>query len=120
MVPVNKGNFEAWVNRYVRAWRSSDEGEIASLFTRDADYYSTPHRKPWSGREEIISGWIGRCDQPDDWEFEFEVLGVDGPRGFVRGETIYKRAKTRYSNLWVITLADNGECREFIEWWMEQ
>lgn len=120
MRAVNKGNIEAWVNRYVSAWRSSDEGEIASLFTSDAEYFTTPHRKPWSGREEIISGWIGRCDQPDDWEFDFEVVGVDGPRGFVRGETSYRRAKTRYSNLWVITLADHGECREFIEWWMEQ
>jgi hypothetical protein len=25
-----------------------------------------------------------------------------------------------YSNLWVITLDADGQCRRFVEWWMEQ
>jgi hypothetical protein len=46
------------------------------------------------------------------------VLAVAGDLGFVRGWTTYTE-ESDYSNLWVIRLAADGRCSEFVEWWME-
>jgi ketosteroid isomerase-like protein len=115
---VDRSEVAAWVDRYVEAWRSNDPQQIGGLFTDDASYFTAPHREPWAGRQGIVDGWLDRKDEPDDWTFRYEVLGVDGPTGFVRGWTTY-RTDSDYANLWVIRLDDQGRAREFIEWWME-
>jgi len=113
-------DLNAWVEAYVRAWQSNDPADIGRLFAEDALYYTAPHREPWQGRETIVAGWIGRKDEPDTWTFRFEVLAVAGDLGFVRGWTNYDSSPpTAVSNLWVIRLGPNGECREFTEWWQE-
>lgn len=109
---------EAWVDRYMWAWSTNDPADIGALFTDDARYYTAPHREPWVGREGIVGGWIGRKDDAGTWKFRYEVLGIDGDTGFVRGWTDYSDGPD-YSNLWVIQLADDGRCSEFTEWWME-
>ena len=107
-----------WMKAYVRAWNSNDPGDIGQLFAPDGKYYTAPHRKPWVGRDEIVSGWLGRKDEPGEFEFRYEALGVAGPLGFVRGWTAYRDPPIEYSNLWVVRLNATGECEEFIEWWM--
>jgi hypothetical protein len=119
MPAVNRSDFEAWLDRYVRAWASNDPAEIGDLFTEDARYYTAPHRRPWEGRQRIVEGWLKRKDEPGQWGFRYEVLGVDGDLGFVRGWTTYHTEESDYSNLWVIRLEPDGRCSEFIEWWME-
>lgn len=108
---------EDWVRRYIDAWESNDPEEIGALFTEDARYYTAPHRPPWIGRETIVDGWLGRKDEEGEWRFSFEVLGVDGDLGFVKGVTTYEDGD--YSNLWLIRMADRGEASEFVEYWME-
>jgi SnoaL-like domain len=107
-----------WVDSYMRAWGSNDPADIEALFTEDARYYTAPYREPWSGRQSIIEEWLGRKDEPGDWQYRFEVMAVCGGLGFVRGWTSYENAT--YSNLWVIDLAEDGRCREFTEWWMKE
>jgi SnoaL-like domain len=114
----NERDVDRWVNDYIRAWGSNDPAEIGSLFAEDAEYYTAPYRAPWAGRQGIVEGWLKRKDEPGGWEFRFEVLAVADGIGFVRGWTTYPDAK--YSNLWVIRLADDGRCREFTEWWMPE
>lgn len=108
--------FEEWVRRYVDAWESNDPEEIGSLFTDEAHYYTAPHRQPWSGREGIVEGWLDRKDEPGQWRFSWEILGVEGDLGFVKGVTTYEDGD--YSNLWVIRL-EGDRASEFTEWWME-
>jgi hypothetical protein len=116
---VDRGHVEGWVERYVRAWGSNDPGEIGDLFTEDSRYYTAPYREPWSGREAIVEGWLDRKDEPGQWDFRYEVLGVSGDLAFVRGWTTYPTDDPPgYSNLWVIRLEPDGRCSEFIEWWM--
>ncbi|MGH2710766.1 MAG: YybH family protein [Actinomycetota bacterium] len=114
---MDRAEIEDWVRRYIDAWESNDPEAIGKLFTDDARYYTAPYRPPWSGRQGIVDGWLDRKDEPGEWRFSFEVLGIDGDLGFVKGVTTYDDGD--YSNLWVIHLADDGLASEFTEWWME-
>ena len=114
---MERSDVEDWVRRYVDAWESNDAEEIGSLFTDQARYYTAPYRQPWTGRDGIVEGWLDRKDEQGEWRFSFEVLGVDGDLGFVKGVTTYDDGD--YSNLWVIRLGDDGRAAEFVEYWME-
>src|SRR6266496_4778605 len=113
---VDENEVTRWVDAYVRAWESNDASDIGALFTDDASYYTAPFRKPWTGRKGIVEGWLKRKDEPGDWKFRFEVMAIADGLGVVRGWTAY--SDVRYSNLWIIRLADDGRCQEFTEWWM--
>lgn len=116
---MDSSDIEAWVDRYVRAWGSNNPIEIGDLFTDDARYFTAPDRPPWEGRRNIVDGWLKRKDEPGEWGFRSEVLGVSGDLGFVRGWTTYHTEESDYSNLWMIRLTADGRCSEFVEWWME-
>jgi hypothetical protein len=116
---MDRDDLRVWVERYVRAWETNDPDDIGVLFTNDARYFTAPYREPWSGREGIVEGWLGRKDDPGDWSFRWETLAVCEDLGLVRGWTSYPHEGEEYSNLWVIRLEDDGRCSEFTEWWME-
>ncbi|GIH92831.1 nuclear transport factor 2 family protein [Planobispora siamensis] len=107
----------AWIDAYVRAWNSNDRAHIGALFTEDAAYYTAPFDPPWRGREEIVSGWLDRRDEPGETTFTWAPLSVTSEVAVIQGTTAYPDRV--YSNLWVIRLDRAGRCREFTEWWME-
>ncbi|MGZ8600516.1 MAG: YybH family protein [Actinomycetota bacterium] len=110
----------SWVDRYRLVWESNDPVEIGALFTEDATYATEPYAEPWRGREQIVSRWLDAKDEPGQTEFRFEVMGIDGDLGFVRGWTRYHDPPAReYANLWVIRLEGDGRCSEFVEWYMK-
>ena len=109
----------SWVDRYRLVWESNDPVEIGALFIEDATYATEPYAEPWRGRDQIVSGWLDAKDEPGQTEFRFEVLGMDGDLGFVRGWTQYHSPPGAYSNLWVIRLEGDGRCSEFVEWYMK-
>ncbi|MGH2692201.1 MAG: nuclear transport factor 2 family protein [Actinomycetota bacterium] len=115
---ADRAAVEDWVRRYIDAWDSNDPEEIGALFTDSARYYTAPHRQPWSGREDIVEGWLDRKDEEGEWRFSWEVLGVDGDLGFVKGVTASSKLPD-CSNLWVIRLEEDGRASEFVEYWME-
>ena len=119
LAPMERADVEQWVEAYERAWASNDPDEIGALFTDDARYFTAPDREPWTGRDTIVREWLDRKDEPGDYTFRSEVLGIDGDLAFVRGWTSYVKEGLDYSNLWVIRLAGDGRASEFIEWWME-
>jgi ketosteroid isomerase-like protein len=114
---LDEETVHSWVERYLGAWISNHPDDIASLFTEDARYFTAPHREPWSGRANIVEGWIDRKDEPGRWEFRHEVLAIADDLAFVRGWTHYLD-EDDFSNLWMIRLDDGGRCSEFTEWWM--
>jgi hypothetical protein len=116
---VDEPSVAAWVERYVRAWETNDPAEIGELFAEDARYYPEPDGEPWRGCAEIVSGWLGRKDEPGTWSFRNEILAVAGDLAFVRGWTHYDDPPD-FSNLWVIRFDSEGRCTEFMEWWMER
>ena len=118
---VDKNAIEKWIKGYIRAWNSNDPGEIGSLFSTDALYFTAPFLEPWRGREGIVEEWLKLKDEPGTWTFEYDVLAVENEAGIVRGLTQYKKESPRvYSNIWLIRLDEQEECTEFTEWWMEK
>lgn len=116
---MTKEKVSQWMEGYIQAWNSNDPVDIGILFSDNAHYYTAPYRQPWSGRDAIIAGWLGRKDEPDDFEFRYEIVGVSQDIGFIRGWTRYIKQEADFSNLWVVRLDDEGRCEEFIEWWMQ-
>jgi ketosteroid isomerase-like protein len=108
----------SWIENYLKAWTSNEPDDIRALFTEDAVYATRPHDpSPWRGHEDIVEQWLEARDEPDDWTFEWKLLGVDGDTAFLQGVTTYVTGPT-YDNLWVITFAPDGRASEFTEWFM--
>jgi hypothetical protein len=67
-----------------------------------------------------VEHWLAGRDEPDDWTFEGELLGVDGGRAFVQGLTSYRGTGRVYDNLWIVQLAADGRASSFTEWYMQR
>ena len=112
---ISEQRVSAWIEKYVHAWRTYDEQDIAALFTDDAEYHELPYATSWIGREQIVAGWLDRADwQSGGWEFEWSVLGISGDTAAVGGTGVYRKLGT-FSNLWTVTL-DNDRCAVFRMW----
>ena len=109
----------AWIEGYLRAWRSNDPAEISVLFAEDAAYFTEPFGEPWRGCDAIVEGWLSRRDE-GGWHFDWTPLVLEGGLAVVTGTTRYTEPPQVYSNLWVIRLDADGRCSEFTEWWMRQ
>ena len=110
--------FQAWLDRYVAAWRSGDPGDIASLFSADANYYFGPYREPVSGRDAIVADWMNGPDAPGSWAAEYRPLAIDGDVAVSVGESRYPAEGKTYSNIFVCRFDREGRCTEFREWFM--
>ncbi|GAA3114137.1 nuclear transport factor 2 family protein [Nonomuraea salmonea] len=78
-----------WIEGYVRAWNSNDPDDIAALFTESAVYYPEPFSRPWQGRDEIISQWLGRQDKPGEADFQWHPVCVTDDVSIIQGVTTY-------------------------------
>ncbi|MFF2272368.1 nuclear transport factor 2 family protein [Agromyces sp. NPDC058136] len=107
----------AWVDGYLRAWRSNDPAEIGALFTDDAVYLTAPDAAPRRGRAAIVAGWVDDADAPGEWSFEWHLVHETSALAIVQGRTAYP-AERDYLNLWVIRFAPDGRASEFTEWYM--
>jgi ketosteroid isomerase-like protein len=121
---MTRADFERWLERYRAAWTSDDPKQIGDLFTEDAIYAPRPFGKQWEGRAAIVTKWIELGDWQNPWQFESELLAVEGDTGVVRGLTTYAAQDNEpeevYSNIWVIRLAPDGRARSFAEWWVQR
>lgn len=104
---------------YLRAWESNDPGDIGSLFADDATMRFAPYGEAHRGEDAILEAWLSRGDLPGEWEFEWRPVAIDGDLAIIEGETRYRNGRI-YSNLWLIRLGDDGRCRSFVEWYMNQ
>ena len=120
---MTRTDLEEWLERYRSAWKTDDPQQIGDLFTEDAVYAPRPFGEPWKGRDEIVTKWIELGDSGTSWQFESEVIVVEGDTGVVRGLTTYpahdNEPEAVYSNIWVVKLASDGRARSFGEWWVE-
>ncbi|MEX0626692.1 MAG: nuclear transport factor 2 family protein [Chloroflexota bacterium] len=120
---MDRTDVERSLAAYRRAWETDDPQAIAALFTEDATYAPRPFGKPWEGRDAIVANWIELGDSKNAWQFESEIVAVDGDTGVVRGLTTYaahdNEPEEVYSNIWVVRLAPEGRARSFAEWWVQ-
>lgn len=129
--PLTPDDVRAWVDAHDAAWRSNDADEIGRLFTEDGVYHLGPWEGPWRGyigpivgRAAIAEAWVTAFDPDERFDATTEVIAIDGRRGVVRRTITYagsgREPPTRYDCVWVIDLDDEGRCREYQEWFVEE
>ena len=109
---------QRWLDAYIAAWASYDEGEITALFTEDAAYRYDAFRKPIVGSAAIAANWLEHRDAPGSWEAEYRPYAVDGDRAVAVGDTRYTEEGKHYKNLYELEFAADGRCRSFTEWYL--
>lgn len=121
MTPVD---VQAWLNRYVAAWRSNDPAQIGDLFSDDARYRYYAWGEWTQGREAIVASWLEDPDQPGSWEAHYEPWLVAGDRAVAIGTSRYAASADQpervFWNCYLLTFAADGRCSEFTEYYMRE
>jgi len=125
---VDKAGAQRWLDKYVGAWETYDPAAIGALFAKDAEY----RWHPWdegdriaSGREAIVTAWLGNKDAPGTYVGDYRPLLVHDNTVVAVGTSRYYADSTRrklvraYHNLWIIEFDDEGRCSGFTEWYMK-
>ncbi len=115
--------FQAWLDRYVAAWKSYDAAAIGDLFSADADYRYHPGDDPLEGRAAIVASWLESPDPAGTYDGTYHVLAIDGENHVASGVSRYFDAKgdlrDEYHNIYLCRFAADGRCRSFTEWWRQ-
>jgi hypothetical protein len=121
---------QAWLDRYIAAWRSYDPEAIGDLFGEAATYRYHPWDDPIEGRDEIVRAWVAPAgnassrDEPDTWDARYEPYAVDGHHAVAIGWSRYFAAgdtpEKLYHNVYLLEFDDDGRCGSFIEYFVEQ
>jgi uncharacterized protein (TIGR02246 family) len=114
---------DRWLSDYERAWSTDDPAEIAALFTAEARYFTAPYGQPLVGKQEIAEWWVEQGEHSLRWTFEHRIVARDGTLYVIHGKTTYlspdSTAKPEtYHNLWLVTLDEDGQAADFVEYWM--
>lgn len=116
---------QAWLDRYVEAWRTNDPELIAALFAEDAIY----SYRPWDsdeqtvhGRDAIVASWLEEPDAPGTWDAHYEPFAVEDDRAVAVGWSRYapdgEEPEKTYHNAYLIRFAPDGRCAQFHEFYM--
>jgi hypothetical protein len=127
MTAMNRADVQAWLDRYVEAWRTNDRSEVQSLFTDDATY----GYRPWDsdehtlrGRDAIVASWLEEPDEPGSWDAHYEPFAIENDRAVALGWSRYAASGDQperlYHNAYVLEFAPDGRCRSFHEFYMLQ
>ena len=122
---MNRSDVQAWLDRYVDAWRSNDRAAIEALFAEDAVY----SYRPWdsdqhtvSGRDAIVDSWLEEPDAPGSWDAHYEPWAIEDDRAVAVGWSRYAATGDQpsrlYHNAYLLEFAPDGRCRSFHEFYM--
>jgi ketosteroid isomerase-like protein len=121
---MDRKQLNDWLDGYIRLWKTPGTDELGSLFREDAVYLIGPFEEPAEGLQAIAELWERERRAPDEeFEFDREIVAVDGDTGVARLEVRYGPPIDQiYRDLWVIRLDEDGRCFRFEEWphWPEQ
>jgi hypothetical protein len=121
---------QAWLDRYVEAWKTYDPEQIGALFSTDAEYRYHPWDAPVVGRAEIVRSWVepegpnSSRDTPGTYEAHYEpfVVDTDEDGAVAIGWTTYLGAggepERTYDNCFLLRFDGEGACRSFTELFM--
>ena len=124
---MDRSAVQAWLDRYVAAWRANQPGPIEDLFAEDAVY----GYRPWEGddhtirgRDAIVASWLEEPDEPVAWDAHYEPYVVEGDRAVAVGWSRYAATsdapERTYHNAYLLRFAPDGRCAEFREYYMEE
>lgn len=125
MSNVTMDMVQAWLDRYVEAWRANERAPIMALFANDATYRYGPFDEPLRGAEAIADGWLRKPDEPDSWQATYRPIATDGDLAVAHGRSRYlqadrSKARTEYDNIFVLRFDGEGRCSDFTEWFVER
>ncbi len=120
---LDRPAFQAWLDRYVAAWRSYDAAQIGALFSDDARYRYHPKDEPVVGRDAIVADWLDGADPKDTYDAHYEPLAIDGAAHVARGWSRYftptGELRDEYWNIYLVEFDDAGQATSFTEWWIQ-
>src|SRR5215467_2983830 len=118
---MRREDVSGWLERYVAAWKSSDRGEIESLFSADAHYRYHPYDEPLVGNAVIADSWLDDPDAPGSFDASYECFALDGEAAVAIGTSTYFGADSGadrvYDNIFALRFDAEGSCCEFTEWY---
>jgi limonene-1,2-epoxide hydrolase len=132
---------DGFMQLYKRAWETSDEQLLVSLFAADGVYRNTPFAEQ-RGHEAIKSYWQ-RTKLQSDIEVRYEILSRDDHGGIAHWHTTYQVVSDELFQVWaastgtnllarkageplprlaldgiaVVQFDDAGLCTDFSIWW---
>jgi hypothetical protein len=134
----------SFMEKYKRAWETSDEDLLASLFSKKATYRNTPFAEQ-RGHEAIKAYWQ-RTKLQSDIHLKYEVLNSQERGGIAHWRTTYQVTSEQLFRVWAASSGTNllsrkegdplprlvldgiavvefdttGLCRDFRIWWHSQ
>ena len=122
---MNRSDVQAWLDRYIEAWRANDRATIEALFTEDAVYGYRPtdsDKHTVRGRDAVVASWLEEPDAPEAWDAHYEPFAVEEDRAVAVGWSRYAATDAEpertYDNAYLLRFAPDGRCREFHEFYM--
>lgn len=125
---MDHAGFQRWLDAYVEAWRTYDEGAIGALFSEDVQY----RYRPWDeagdvlhGRAAVVASWLGDRDEPDSWTAEYHPWAIEGDNVVAVGVSRYLGAdrasvEREYHNVFLCRFDAEARCREFTEFFIRR
>jgi ketosteroid isomerase-like protein len=130
---VNHDTAQAWLDRYLAAWKSYDAGDIAGLFSEDVRYRFYPYADWVVGRDAVVRSWTGELtdaaastrDEPGTYDASYAPIAVDGEVVVATGTSTYSETPGGpvtqvFDNCFVMRFDDEGRCREFTEYYTKR
>lgn len=115
--------FQAWLDRYVAAWKSYDPVEIGALFSGGVEYRYHPEDEPVVGRAAVVESWLDGPDPNGSYDAHYEPLAIDGAAHVASGWSRYYTAdgtlRDEYWNIYLVHFDDAGQATSFTEWWIQ-
>ncbi len=117
--------FQAWLDRYIEAWKTYDPDKIGALFSEDVEYRYHPNDEPELGRAMTVSNWIDTRDDEGTYDAEYHPVAIDPDGTHVANgwsryyETPGGAMRDEYYNVYICRFNDAGECTIFTEYWIQ-
>ena len=122
---MTRTDVQAWLDRYVEAWRANRADLIEPLFSEDAVCRYRPYGgndRASFGRDAIVAAWLEEPDEPDSWEAQYAPYAVDEDRAVATGVSRYfakdEEPERVYHNVFLLRFDPDGRCSDFTEYWM--
>jgi ketosteroid isomerase-like protein len=130
---VNHETAQAWLDRYVAAWKSYDTDEIAALFSEDVRYRFYSSADWIVGRDAVVTSWLAEDtdaqgstrDEPGTYDAHYAPVAVDGDVVVATGTTTYTETPGGpvtqvFDNCFVMRFDGQARCREFTEYYTKR
>ena len=107
---------ESWLKHFEEYWVNHDIVSVSSLFSDDAIYWETPHKK-LSSRDEIQNEWSAIKNQ-FDIRLNTSVYSSQNNRYTVQWDLFYTNEshdEKHWKGVYLIELNESGTCTYFYQ-----